>query len=428
MAERDVDVVVVGGGLAGLAAAAVAARAGRRVVVLEGRADLGGRARSHQTEGFTLNQGPHALYRGGGGIRVLRELGIRPQGRSPSYRHPYVTRDRQLVSGLSGAAIGTRGKAQLLAALGPGARRRVHGQTVAGWIDQLDDPGARDALGALVRVTSYVADHGRFDATAALRQLRWGQRNVLYLHGGWQSLVDALEEVTRALGVQVLHAKVERVESDGALATVHRDGGDVIEARAVVVANGGPNHAAHLLGAASPTVAGWAGEALPVLAACLDLALRRSPDRVGPILGFDEPTYLIAHSRSARLAPEGGEVLHAMWYGPDLTPDLDHRAALEELLDAAHPGWRDQVVEARFGKRLVVAHDRPRPGRSAAAEPQVVVPELANVFVAGDWVTTDGLLGDASLTSGRAAGEHAAALGALSGSGPRDRISSSGRA
>ena len=71
------------------------------------------------------------------------------------------------------------------------------------------------------------------------------------------------------------------------------------------------------------------------------------------------------------------------------------------------------MVEARFGKRLVVAHDRPRPGLSSAATPTVAVPDLANVFVAGDWVTTDGLLGDASLTSGRSAGEGAAALGGL---------------
>ena len=422
MAEQDVDVVVVGAGLAGLAAAAVAARAGRRVLVVEGRADVGGRARSHQSDGFTLNQGPHALYRGGGGIRVLRDLGIRPRGGTPSYGHPYVTRDRQLIAGLSGAALGARGKRQLLAALGPGARRRVHGQTVASWIDQLSDPGAREALGAVVRVTSYVADHEGFDAAAALRQIRRAQRNVIYLDGGWQTLVDSLHHVASGAGVTFRHDKVTRVEADGEVVTVHREGGEIIEARAVVVANGGPSHAANLLGTASPAVGRWADEARPVLAACLDLALRRAPDRVGPILGFDEPTYLIPHSRSARLAPEGGEVLHAMWYGPDLTPDLDHRAALEELLDAAHPGWRDQVVEARFGRRLVVAHDRPRPGLSPDAAARVEVPELANVFVAGDWVTTDGLLGDASLTSGRSAGEGAAALGGLVAASQRTTV------
>ena len=170
MADRDVDVVVVGAGLAGLAAATVAARAGRRVLVVEGRADVGGRARSHQSDGFTLNQGPHALYRGGGGIRVLRDLGIRPRGGTPSYGHPYVTRDRQLIAGLSGAALGARGKRQLLAALGPGARRRVHGQTVASWIDQLSDPPP-DPTGPAQRDLPRwrLADPGRLAASRGQR-------------------------------------------------------------------------------------------------------------------------------------------------------------------------------------------------------------------------------------------------------------------
>ena len=42
----QVDVAVVGGGLAGLAAAATAARAGRSVVLFEGAPTLGGRART----------------------------------------------------------------------------------------------------------------------------------------------------------------------------------------------------------------------------------------------------------------------------------------------------------------------------------------------------------------------------------------------
>ena len=49
--DEVVDVVVVGGGLAGLAAAAIAARAGARVVVVEARTAAGGRARSDQVAG-----------------------------------------------------------------------------------------------------------------------------------------------------------------------------------------------------------------------------------------------------------------------------------------------------------------------------------------------------------------------------------------
>ncbi|HTZ10385.1 MAG TPA: hypothetical protein VMB72_15035, partial [Acidimicrobiales bacterium] len=62
-----------------------------------------------------------------------------------------------------------------------------------------------------------------------------------------------------------------------------------------------------------------------------------------------------------------------------------------------------------------VSHALPRPGPGLAGRPPVAVPGRPGVFVAGDWVGPVGLLADAALDSGRAAGE-AAAL-ALSGAG-----------
>ena len=80
MERNGVDVIVIGGGLAGMAAATVAARAGARVEVLEARSAPGGRARTADRDGFLVNEGAHALYRGGEGLAVLRELGVEPDG------------------------------------------------------------------------------------------------------------------------------------------------------------------------------------------------------------------------------------------------------------------------------------------------------------------------------------------------------------
>ena len=112
------DVAVVGAGLAGLTAAAVAAGAGARVLVLEAH-QPGGRAATAERDGYHLNQGPHALYLGGPGESVLRQLGVDYRGHPPA--GPYYARrgdDVQLwpVSGATLARSGlvsVRGKVRL---------------------------------------------------------------------------------------------------------------------------------------------------------------------------------------------------------------------------------------------------------------------------------------------------------------------------
>jgi hypothetical protein len=81
---KDFDIAVVGGGLAGLASAALAARAGKKVVVIEKGRAVGGRAATQTKSGFFLNQGPHALYRGSAAMRALRTLDIEITGGVPS--------------------------------------------------------------------------------------------------------------------------------------------------------------------------------------------------------------------------------------------------------------------------------------------------------------------------------------------------------
>src|SRR6476661_3839810 len=84
------DVIVVGGGLSGLATATYLARDGRSVVLLEKAPALGGRAGTQARDGFHFNFGPHALYRKGEGAGVLRELGVRWTGGAPSASGGYA--------------------------------------------------------------------------------------------------------------------------------------------------------------------------------------------------------------------------------------------------------------------------------------------------------------------------------------------------
>ena len=71
------DVVVVGGGAAGLAAAAYAARAGRSVALFERQARLGGLVQSVERDGFVFDMGLRAVENAGIVLPMLEELGLR---------------------------------------------------------------------------------------------------------------------------------------------------------------------------------------------------------------------------------------------------------------------------------------------------------------------------------------------------------------
>lgn len=73
------DVVVIGGGLAGLTCGALLAKGGMRVLVAEQRPAPGGVCHSFQRDGFTFDVGPHLLSgcRPGGPVHeVLASLGV----------------------------------------------------------------------------------------------------------------------------------------------------------------------------------------------------------------------------------------------------------------------------------------------------------------------------------------------------------------
>jgi phytoene dehydrogenase-like protein len=413
-------VVVVGAGLAGLTAAATAAEAGARVTLLEAREHQGGRARTIHADRFLLNQGAHALYRGGPAWAVLADFGISPQGNPPDAAHARGLRaDGSLpplpasVSTLATSSmLGARGKLQMAKVLGRAqhlADGAEAGTSAQQWIDgRSADVTVRALLALLLRTATYCSELDRIDSAAALRQLaQVVAHGVVYLDGGFQQLVDALQNVADARGV-VTHAtaKVEAVEAHDGKFVVRTATAD-FEADGVVHALGGPVDVDRVLRGTSAAVRGWAERERPVYASALDVAFRALPEPTQRVVfGIDDPLYFSVHTPAAKLVTDGpGEVAHLLWYG-DL--DDDPRPRIEAMLDRVQPGWHDEVVDARYGRRLTVAHGRPLPGSGFAGRPPVAVPDVPGLFVAGDWVGPEGFLTDAVMASGRAAGRAAA--------------------
>ncbi len=408
------SIVVVGGGLAGLASATYLACAGRRVTLYEKARAVGGRAVTTPFGEFRFNLGPHALYVAGEGRAVLKELGVAVRGGRPPSSGSFAIRGGRLdtlpvgpLSLLTTGILSLGGKlevARILAALPKADPATLRGRTVAEWLSGASGrEEVRELLAAIVRVATYAHDPERQGAEAAVAQIQRALRTgVLYLDGGWQSIVDGLRAQAEAAGVCIeTEAPVRRVLVEGSVrAVVLADGRE--KDATVVVATGSPAQVAALAPDA-PSLHLAAAQAVPVRAACLDVALDAVPRAHGRFaLGIDAPLYVSLHSAVARLAPEGGGVLHAAKYlGPheaNPRPDVVRRE-LEQALDLLQPGWQSRVVRQRFLPDLVVSNALTTP----APRPAPAVPDVPGLFVAGDWVGSEGLLADASLASARAA-------------------------
>jgi len=426
--ERHWDVIVVGAGLAGLAAAATAAGAGASVLVLDGQRP-GGRATTDERGGYRFNRGAHAFYRGGAGRGVLGRLGVTVRGDSPILDGARVRRGERVGAlGLRPAGLArsrmltTRDKARIARVFTAAPRWRpatLADRSAAAWFDDLGlVGGAREFAEMLARTATYVVDMAGVSADLVSAQMQMAlQDGVEYLHGGWSTMVDGLARAASLRGAEFgPGARVRLVAPDGGRVRVavaanggsddRDDAGAVSDhgtllARRVVVAAGTPAACAALL-PDRPTA--WGDLGPPSRAACLDMGFAAPPDMT-VLLGMDRPLYLIRHCPPAALAPPGGSVVHGLRYlRPDEDPSPD--AARAELVEHARVAGIEPEAAAhvRYLHCMPVVGAVPVPGVGLAGRVDVGDTGHEGVLVAGDWVGPHGHLADAALASGEDAG------------------------
>lgn len=380
--------VVIGGGLAGLTAANALAGEGHRVTLLEQSKHLGGRAQTQRQAGFLLNLGPHALYKGGVTAQTFSAWKIPFTGNlPPTGSQAFFVREGQtypLVRDL-GKLMTTR----LFSVREKIEAGKFFGQLTSGqadfpqqsmhdWISRrVSSERVYDFASAIIRTGTYAADMTSLSAAASLQQIALALKdNVMYLDGGWQTLVDGLEARARTLGVEIRCEQQIRHVNE-------------IDAHGIVLAVG-PASVEKLTGITLP-------KRKPLRMATLDLGLDRLPENAARVaFGLGSPLYYSVHSESARLAPEGGAMVHVAKYLDNAEQDAAQvREELEDFMTLLMPEWRRYAKVARFLPNLTVAPMVPAP----EGRPDVDVVGRENVTVAGDWVGPEGMLADAAVAS-----------------------------
>ncbi len=419
------NVIIVGGGIAGLAASIYLARGGRTVTLFEKRRYLGGRAVTHLRHGYRFNLGPHAFYRGGAGSQVLRELGIPVRGGVPNgngialygqQRHKFPGNLWSLLTtGFLSPAEKLDAGRLLLRIRRLKKPQKFGAISAREWLDRtVDRIRVRELIEALLRLSTYCNEPEKLNAGAALNQLRLAMRGVIYVDEGWQKIVDALHTSAVTAGVNfVTSSRVVGVAHDGAVQAIEIGGLDfdqqsetksyvnVLPPRAGNGSRGTRLAAETVLLAVEPSTAGdlmgevsWP-EMTPATLSTLDIALSKLPQPKKVFaLGIDRPLYFSVHSRWAQLTPKGGALVHVSRYGGG------DEAELEALMDEMQPGWRDFVVHCRFLPSMVVSNAVMPPAPATRPSP---ITAIRGLYLAGDWVGDTGLLSDAALASAREA-------------------------
>ena len=421
------DVIIIGGGLAGLTTAALLARSGKTVTLFERSSkEIGGRARSTEVDGFYFNQGPHALFLTDSTDLILKEIGItftggNAGGKGKSYL--ISGGKKREISGDYGSWLSSgNGDGTLVETNGSGFFKsptemdfsQLEGVTVQEWLDKnIHNTNDAEIIKAILRLNTYGNDPEIQSIGSALRQIYVSSRagGVMYVDGGWQTLVDGLLAVAKNANARIVMDKkaisVKRTDSSGWQVLLSDK--TQVSAKIVVIA-AGPMDAYSLFDEKErPEVLSKAAKAArPVRLVCLDVALSSLPDKDALFaLGVDSPLYFSVHSAYAKLAPEGGALIHiAKYLGTSIAlKPREDQPELEELLDLMQPGWRQVLVKKRPLPNMVVSNAVVTAATGGlAGRPDAKIAD--NLYIGGDWVGKEGLLSNGSVASAK----HAAHL------------------
>jgi phytoene dehydrogenase-like protein len=411
---KNYDVAIVGGGISGLTAAVYLAKTGLSVVVFEKGKELGGRAQTINRNGALFNLGGHALYRGGPAEEILQELQINVSGKVPDnkgyaiWSNGLLELPDSLTSMLKTKLLSWSGKMELgklMMKLRKIEAASIKQMTLREWAEnEIKDPMVRHVFYALCRTSTYCIDPDQQVASAVIKQVQLGMKGVLYIDGGWQTIVDKLRIKAEENGVDILTNKTVSSLDCKEMQRIHFTDGEKLEVPYVIV-TAGPEQTVKLVkGAEHTLLQKWKEQAQPVYAACLDVALNKLPDpNHNFAIAVDQHILFSNHSRASKLSNNGSAVLQLIKYlGTEKNSNAKiDKQELEKIMDLMQAGWRENVIAKQFLPQMTVVQDTISIDDKHYFGPSV--PELPGFYIAGDGTGHGEMLVDAAFASSKRA-------------------------
>ncbi|MFS1511082.1 phytoene desaturase family protein [Chengkuizengella sp. SCS-71B] len=412
------DVIIIGGGMAGLTASVILAKAHKKVLLLEKSKQVGGRATTIEKAGGLLNLGPHAIYPNGPGVKILEELNIKLNGGSPLSKGTLLYENKTYPLTLSPVALLTskllkwkekREFIKLVSGLNKINAQFIKNISLYEWVEaHLREEKVKKLFYMLCRLSSYCNDPKRSSAGIIIEQVKLGLTGVRYLDGGWQTIVDQLKQQALSHGVTIKenHHIIELQGTNPNITVI--DNLDETFTSEHVISTSTPANTLSMVKSKqlSSTLKQHRDLCLPVKGAFWDIVLKKTTNlNVKFALGLDEPLYYSNQSAVANLVTEKN--LHVIHLGRYLSVDeeLDSKKIhnqLKKFLGVLEPDWEKEVVFQRFLPSITVCNAMPLTNMPTINSE---IPEIPGLYIAGDWVTTGGLLADASITSAKSAAD-----------------------
>ena len=413
------DIVIVGGGLAGFVAANYLAKNDLSILILEKGKNVGGRARTNKINHQYLNLGPHAFYKKGKAKSILEKFGIVLNGKSPKLGGVLVENNMEYAApftplGLfSTSLLNWKERIEwitIMMKVNGIDTVKLAGQTFEQWVEQeARSKKVQSLLYVLGRLATYCHAPEKVSAKLIVSHLKTVMGGVLYLDGGWQTIIDQLHNKAVVSGVQVqTHTAVNQiapVEHDQ-VKLVLSNGEEILGK--YVICTTGPNELNKMLGEKiNLSQSSFFTETITVKGATLDVALSQlpKPKRLFA-MSISDPLYYSVHSNYARLSEDGkSAVLHVFKYHhPDDHIDGEKvQNELEQFLEKMQPGWQKYMITSRYIPQIIVNQRLPQIGdEHKLLRSKTDIPGL---YIAGDWASPHSILAEGAVSSGIQAAE-----------------------